>query len=251
MKIRPSQIRFFLVLLAALFVSSCASFKSHDLKTPEGLYADGKEAADAGRYEYALNRFSEIRNKFPYSPLATEAELAVADTNYAQESYAESQLAYQNFRDLHPKHPKIDYVIYRTAMSYYNQLPETNDRDLTLANDAIYHFEELVKKFPMSQYTAEARQKKEELYSRLMQKELYIADFYFKQEKFGAALFRYEAALSKYPGFGFDPRAHYGALLSAQKTDDSKKQKYHAQALLVKFPASEEAKRVKQEGLDK
>lgn len=239
---------FMVSLIAWSVLFSCAS-KEKDLNTAEGLFAYAKEFQDAERYEVALAKYAEVRNKFPYSSLATEAELAVADVHYLRESYPEAEVAYQNFRDLHPKHAKSDYVLYRIAMSYYMQLPETNDRDLSLGKDAIYHFSELVKLYPKSQYTADSKTKRDEIYSRLAEKEIYIADFYFKQEKFASALRRYESTIYKFPGLGFEPRAHLGAVKCAKQLADSKKQEFHAKALQTKYPNSNEARLLKSEGL--
>lgn len=231
------------------FFSGCASSEERNVNTAEGAYKYAQEFDQSERYELALTKYADVKNKFPYSALATEAELAIADVHYKRESFAEAQLSYQNFRDLHPKHPKIDYVVYRIAMSYYMQLPDTYDRDLSLGHDAIYHFDELIKSYPQSQYVAEAKQKREETYRQLMEKELYIADFYFKQEKFNSALRRYEGAIKKYSGIGFDPRAHLGAARSAKKLADNEKLKYHVGILTKDYPKSDEAQTAKSEGL--
>lgn len=243
------SLKLFVVSLAAwATLFSCAS-QEKDLNTAEGLFAYAKEFQDAERFEVALAKYAEVRNKFPYSSLATEAELAIADVHYLRESYAEAEVAYQNFRDLHPKHAKSDYVLHRIAMSYYMQLPETIDRDLSVGKDAIYHFSELVKIYPKSEFVTDSKTKRDEIYSRLAQKEIYIADFYFKQEKYSSALRRYESTLYKFPGLGFEPRAHFGALKSAQKLADQKKQDQHAQTLKTKYPNSDEARLLKSEGL--
>lgn len=239
---------FMVSLIACSVLFSCAS-KEKDLNTAEGLFAYAKEFQDAERYEVALAKYADVRNKFPYSSLATEAELAIADVNYMRESYPEAEVAYQNFRDLHPKHAKSDYVLYRIAMSYYMQLPETNDRDLSLGKDAIYHFSELVKLYPKSEFITDSKTKRDEIYTRLAEKEIYIADFYMKQEKYEAALRRYESTIYKFPGLGFEPRAHLGAAKCAKKLADSKKQELHAQALQSKYPNSDEARLLKSEGL--
>jgi len=241
---------FTLVFLCGSFFvfSGCAS-EEKNVNTAEGAFKYAQEFDEAERYELALAKYADVKNKYPYSSLATEAELAIADVHYKRESFAEAQLSYQNFRDLHPKHPKIDYVVFRIAMSYYMQLPDTFDRDLSLGNDAIYHFDELIKSYPQSQYVIEAKQKREQTYHQLMEKELYIADFYFKQEKFNAALRRYEAAIKKYSGIGFDPRAHLGAARSAKKLADSEKQKYHVSKLMKDYSQSNEAQKAKSEGL--
>ncbi len=229
-------------------ISGCAS-EEKNLTTAEGAYKYAKDFDDAERYDMALMKYADVKNKFPYSNLATDAELAIAEVHYKRESFPEAQLSFQNFRDLHPKHPKIDYVVYKIAMSYYSQLPDTFDRDLSLGNDAIYHFDEIIKSYPKSEYVSEAKEKRDLTYQKLTEKELYIADFYFKQKKYTAALRRFESALQKYSGLGFDPRAHLGAARSAKGLENISKQKYHSNLLLTKYPNSDEAKIAKTEEL--
>jgi len=243
------SLKFFTLLLILIqFFVACSSSEKN-LNTAEGLFAYAKEFDDAERYEVALQKYTDVRNKFPYSSLATEAELAIADVHFKRESYTESEIAYQNFRDLHPKHIKSDYVLFRIAMSYFMQLPETIDRDLTSGKDAIYHFSELLKLYPQSEFATEAKNKKEDVINRQAQKELYIADFYLKQKKFGAAFGRYENALKKFPGIGFDPKAHLGAARSAKGLEDNDNQKKHVGILFSKYSQSEEAKIAQKEGL--
>ncbi len=237
-----------IVFIALFVLAGCAS-NEKNLNTPEGIFAQAKEYEESERYEIAISKYHDVKNKFPYSPLALDAELAIADAQYTRENYPEAQVAYQNFRDLHPKNPKTDYVIYKTAMSYFMQLPDTIDRDLTLGSDAIYHFDEVIKSYPRSEFLADSKVKRDDVFSRLAQKELYIADFYFKQEKYTAALRRYENCLAKFSGVGFDPRAELGAIKSAIALGDQEKKKFHAKQLMTKYPKSDEAQQAEQEGL--
>lgn len=231
-----------------IFLNSCAS-KQYDLNTAQGLFDYAKDFDEAERYEVALQKYAEVRNKFPYSTLATEAELAIADVYFKRDSFSEAEVSYQNFRDLHPKHPKIDYVVFRTGLSFYNQLPETIDRDLSKGVDAIYHFNELLKKYPQSAFAAEAKAKKEEVTFKQAEKEIYIADFYLKQKKFNASLRRYERVLKKFSGLGLDPKALLGASRSALKNDEPNLSKKYSEILKTKYPSSAEALEVSKEGL--
>lgn len=235
----------FIFTVCGLFLG-CSS-KEKNANTPEGLFQIAKEYEDAERYEIALQKYADVKNKFPYSSLATASELAIADVHYKRESFAEAQIAYQNFRDLHPKHPKIDMVIFKTGMSFYQQLPDSVDRDLILANDAIYHFSEVIKSYPKSEFIIEAKEKRDKCYVMLAEKELYVADFYLLHEDYAASLNRYENLLAKYPALGLDPKALLGAIKAAAKSDnDSKKQKY-IQILTSKYANSDEAKSLKKE----
>ncbi len=231
----------------ALF--GCASSEKNS-NTPEGLFAQAKEYEASERFEIAIAKYNEVKNKFPYSTLAVDAELAIADAQYTRENYTDAQIAYQNFRDLHPKHRRIDYVIYKSGLSYFMQLPDIVDRDLSLGSDAIYHFDEVIKSFPQSEFLADAKVKRQDVYNRLAEKELYIADFYMKQEKFGAALRRYELCITKYSGMGYDPRAHYGAVKAAMAAENAEKKASHLKVLMSQYPNSDQAKKAQAEGLN-
>jgi outer membrane protein assembly factor BamD len=236
------------IFLFSIFIFSCSSADKKP-ETAEEAFKIAKDLEDADRYQAAIQRYNDVKNKFPYSALATEAELAAANVHFKSEDYVEAQISYQNFRELHPKHPKVDFVIYRIGMSYYMQLPETIDRDITLANDAIYSFNELIKKYPKSEYYADAQENRRKAFSMLNEKELYVADFYFKKELYDSALLRYVSSYKKYPDFGYQPRSLAGAIKSSIKMQDKENQKTYTDLLLSKFPDSVEAKEIKREGL--
>jgi len=236
------KLLFILMLLPVL--QSCSTVDK-DPSTAEEAFKIAQDYEKADRYQVAIQRYTDVKNKFPYSSLATEAELAIADVHYKSEDYSDAQISYQNFRELHPKHPKSDYVLFRTGLSYYQQLPETIDRDLTLATDAIYNFNELLKKYPESTYKSEAEDYRKKAYSMLTEKELYIADFYFKEKIYDSALLRYEGALNKYSGFDYDSRILKGAIDSSKELKNSEKEKQYTEMLMAKYPDSPEAQEIR------
>jgi len=232
------------ILIFCNFIFSCASNEKKG-DTPEAAFKIAKEYDDDKSYRLAVQRYTDVKNKFPYSSYATEAELAIGDVHYKSEDYSEAQVSYQNFKEMHPKHAKIDYVLFRIGMSYFLQLPETIDRDLTLANDAIYSFNELIKKFPNSEHLASAQEFRRKAFVMLNEKELYIADFYFKQKQYDSALLRYVSSYKKYTDFGLQPRSLFGAIKSSAELFDDEAKKTYTELLLTKFPDSEEAKNIK------
>lgn len=236
------------IFLISAYQIGCASDEKN-ANTPEGLFQIAKEYDEAERYEIAVQKYADLKNKFPYSSTATLAELAIADVHFKRESFADAQISYQNFRDLHPKHPMIDYVIFRTGLSFYMQLPETIDRDLTAANDAIYHFNEVIKNFPNSKYVKEASENRDKCFSMLAEKELYIADFYYRQKKYEASLLRYENVLKQFSGYGLDPKALLGAARAADRLNISDKKRSYVETLRAKFAGSTEFNTAKSEGL--
>lgn len=226
-----------MVLSVSSILASCAT-EEKKTDTPEGAYAVAEELDKDERYEEAIAKYQDIRNRFPYSRFAIMSELSVADVYFRKESYAEAQASYMSFKDLHPKHPRADYVTYQLGMSYYKQLPSTIDRDLSLAPSAMTFFEEVYRQFPNSEYAQLARDFHEEARKKLAAKEVYIADFYFIRKKWDSALSRYEGLLKEFPGLGFDEEALAKAALSAARNGDSDRARLLSTELTRKFPNS-------------
>ena len=129
-----------------------------DTSTAEGAFKLGEKFEKDERYEDAIVQFNSVKNKHPYSKLAAEAELHIANIHYDREDYIEAQNSYQAFKELHPSHPRIDFVTFRLAMSYYNQLPSTIDRDLQLATRAIQYFDETINSHAGSEFVPQAKE---------------------------------------------------------------------------------------------
>lgn len=237
-------IRVILTFFFFMHLSGCSTADKNS-DTPEGAYAAAEEFDKDERYEEAIKRYQEVKNKFPYSKYATLAELGAADAYFKQESYPEAQVAYQGFKDLHPKHAKIDYVTYKLALSFYNQLPPTTDRDLTISQSALTSFDEVINQYPNSEFVKDSKEKKNATLKMLAEKEDYIANFYFVREQFDSALLRYESLLKKFPGQGFDALALARAAISAAKIGEQDRARKYLTELEKKFPGSDELETAK------
>lgn len=184
------------VLLILIVGSSCAISRPEGKTEAEVLYKEAQDFVERKRYLLATENLNTIRSKFPYSFYATYAELLQADIYFLQESYVEAASAYKLFYEFHPKHKKIDYVLWRVAESYYNQIPSTIDRDLTPAQNAIEYYQIILKR-KNSKYQKMAVEKIQQCLNMLLDKEIYIADFYYRTEVFDAARYRYQYILDK------------------------------------------------------
>lgn len=189
--------KFSLIILIFL-VMGCASDKPKGKTKAEILFKEATQLVKEERYLLATEKINQLKNQYPYSFYATPAELMQADIFFKQENYVEAAAAYLIFRDFHPKHEKLSYVIYRIAESYYNQLPDTNDRDLEAANEAIKYYSELVNKFGATAYAKKAKKKISNCKERIRDYEQYVADFYFKTEQYKAARWRYNHILENF-----------------------------------------------------
>jgi outer membrane protein assembly factor BamD len=219
--------RFLLSLLFIHLIVSCSTERPSGKTEAEVVYREAKELIADGRFLMAIEKLNLIRSKYPYSYYATHAELLNADVLFAQENYVEAAAAYIVFKDFHPKHAKMNYVIWRIAESFYFQLPSTFDRDLAPGHEAVKYYKDLIRNFPDSEYVKEAKDKIISCQTMFRQKEQYIADFYFKTEVYDSARFRYLSILSNFSDKALIDHSIERVLKSSYYLKDKKACKKH------------------------
>ena len=177
------------LLLVFLFLSSCSSL--HSLKSnpsAEELFQHAQKLKEKSYYMESLTYFRRLKNRFLYSRLAKEAELAIADIYFLQEEWEKAARSYGKFAERHPRHPKMDHVMFHLALSYFHQLPTTEDRDLSLSKKTLFYFNKHLKVFPKSPHQKQSKEHKGKVLNLLAKKEWMIAYFHLKQEKPKSAL---------------------------------------------------------------
>ncbi len=180
-----------IITLLMILLSACSSDKPEGKTEAEILYKEAEELMKADRFILATEKLNLIKTQHPYSFYATPAELLQADILYEQENYVEAAAAYLLFRDFHPRHEKIPYVVFKIADSYYKQIPDTIDRDLEPAIEALKYYDEVIQKYGDTSYKKDAERRIEKAKKMLRQKDQYIADFYFRTKEFSAARYWY------------------------------------------------------------
>ena len=71
---------------SALISTGCSSIETRDVSTPEGAYQSAEDFEKDERYEEAIAKYTDVKNKFPYSRFATLADLKIADIQFKQEN---------------------------------------------------------------------------------------------------------------------------------------------------------------------
>lgn len=182
----------------ASMLSSCSSAPVNE-SDPSALYKDAEDDIKNDHYQIAIDKLRTIRNKFPYSKYSVDAQLRLADVYYLQEDYAEAAAAYETFRDLHPKHEKAPYAMFRIGKSYFKDSPSNVARDLTPAQKSVDAYQEYLHRFPSAENAQEARDDLNAARRLLADKELYIGNFYFKRDFYDSAKPRFERIIALYP----------------------------------------------------
>lgn len=196
-------------LLCALLLGGCngkvpafLDFRSDDdleLAVPaQGLAQNGMDDYNVGKYFSALEYFEEILDRYPFSPEATLAELKAADCNFYMERYLEALLLYGEFEERHPTNEAIPYVMFQKGMSQYKRIDRV-DRDSTGAVESIKYFNQLLRAYPNSPYTDEARARVKAAKEFLANHEYFVVEFYVRTQKYAQAETRLRYLLAMYP----------------------------------------------------
>lgn len=188
-----------LLFILVLF-SGCSSDEISGKTEAEVLYKEALDYFERGRFLLATEKVGQLKSRYPYSFYSTHAELLQADILFEQENFVEAAASYIVFKDLHPRHNKMSYVLWKIAESFYKQLPSTFDRDLAPADEAKRYYTRIIKEYPSSEYTSDAKERIRTAIQMQESKDKYIADFYYKTGVFDAARFRYLDILKNHRG---------------------------------------------------
>jgi outer membrane protein assembly factor BamD len=180
------------------FLSGCTTDAVTD-NDPAALYKDAEDDIKSDRFQLALDKLKMVKNKFPYSKYAVDAQLRIADVYYMQELYPEAASNYETFRDLHPKHERIAYAMFRIAKSYFNDMPTNVARDQTPSQKCEEAYNEFLRRFPVAPEATEAHKDLEKARELLASKQLYIGNFYLKHSFYESARPRFQKVIDLYP----------------------------------------------------
>jgi outer membrane protein assembly factor BamD len=159
----------------------------------EGLYMMNKENDPKA----ASKKFEEVDRQHPYSDLARKSLLMSAYAYYNAGDYDSCIGAATRYVTLHPGSPDAAYAQYLIASSQYDQIPDVS-RDQGRTEKAIAALEEVVRKYPNSEYAANAKKKLEGARDQLAAKEMSIGRYYMEKRDFSAAINRYKTVVTRY-----------------------------------------------------
>jgi outer membrane protein assembly factor BamD len=199
------------VLSLVLLVSGCSTTKEETDEyadwTAEQFYTQAKEALTEKRYDKAVQLYEKLEARFPFGKYATQGQLDIAYAHYKNDEPESALAAADRFIKLNPTHPNVDYAYYLKGLVNYNRgitfldrfIPvDSSQRDPGAALDAQKDFEELLNRFPDSQYADDTKQRIVALRNNLAMHEMHVADFYMRRGAYLAAADRAVAVIRHY-----------------------------------------------------
>jgi outer membrane protein assembly factor BamD len=167
-------------------------------EVPAGtLYDEGLGRMKRSDYEGAAKKFAELEKQNPYSDWSRKALLMTAYSHFEGRQYEDAINASKRYLQLHPSSADAPYAQYILAMSNYNQIPDVT-RDQERAEKAMLALQELVDRYPKSEYVSDARQRIHVAKDQLAGKEMEVGRFYLQKRNYTGAINRFRDVVAKY-----------------------------------------------------
>ena len=197
---------FLILLLSVFLLFSCS--KKNDLEVSydsieieeekaRAVYIEALEALKKGDSFYAGKKFKEVEGMLPQSEWAMKASLMASFADYSRNAYSDSIFGLERHIRNYPADKNIPYAHYLIAMCYYEQILDEK-KDLGPLLDAKKKFEFIILDYPETDYAIDARFKLDLIIDQLAAKEMSIARFYMKTEKWIPALNRLKVVVEQY-----------------------------------------------------
>ncbi len=185
-------------LCAILALASACALKKDVKIPPETHYKTGEKLYGKKKYEAATEAWRNVKESNTSPLLKTIVELRIADALFKDRNYIEAAAEYENFRKLHPRHPKAPYAHYMLALSNFNQ-GEKIDRDHAPMEAAAKQFESFIAEYPNHELSKKAADKLADCHGKLASYEVYVGRFYYRTDKYPSAITRLKGSLEKFP----------------------------------------------------
>ena len=207
--------RLFFAFFLLSFLAGCSLFGGNkdtknlvaDGLTPKELYEQAEDKVDAGSIEQAIDQYETILSSYPGSKYAIQARLDIAFNLLKQKKYNRSITTLNQFIEKYPDTPATPYAYYlrgvaaeQKSSSILDKLvTDSAQRDVESVKDAYGYFVELIRLFPDSKYSEDAKQKLVILRNTLARHEFYVALYYTDINSYIAAINRCKYIIENYP----------------------------------------------------
>jgi outer membrane protein assembly factor BamD len=192
------------MVVLGLSLGACSgfSFFSKDETPPDEaadrLYNEGLYLLNAKKDpKEAAKKFEEVDRQHPYSEWARKALIMSSYAYYTAAAYDESVTAAQRYITLHPGTPDAAYAQFLIGSSNFEEIPDIT-RDQARTEKALGALEEVIRKYPTSEYAVSAKQKIEVARDQLAGKEMQIGRYYLDKKDYTGAINRFKVVVTRY-----------------------------------------------------
>ena len=160
-------------------------------------YREGLKLLKEGDALYAAKKFNEAEILFPQSDYAPKSALMAAYSYYSQNYYGDAIEELTRFLRIYSNHKNMAYAEYLLGLCYYEQIVDEK-KDLQSIISAKETFDNLIFKYPDTEFASDAMFKINLIDEILAAKEMYIGRYYIDRKKWISAINRFRIVVDDY-----------------------------------------------------
>ena len=168
-----------------------------DIEPADVLYNQGLANLQAGKISEAARKFDSVVRQHPYSEFGRKAQVMAAFTKYRQGNFSEAIADARRYASLYPTSDDTAYAYYIIGLANYRQIKDVT-RDQRAARNTITAMQELVDRFPESEYVDDANAKIRLARDQLAGKEMQVGRYYLERREYIAAVSRFRDVVEDY-----------------------------------------------------
>lgn len=168
-----------------------------DIVPADELYNQALSSMDAGNLGRAQKKLEQLDKQHPYSEYSRKALIMQTFISYRQQKYEETTQFGKRYVSLYPGDRDAAYAQYLVGMAYHRQIPEVT-RDQTITARAYNAMNNLVERYPESEYVEDAKAKMRYARDQIAGKEMVTGRYYMERREFQAAINRFRYVVEKF-----------------------------------------------------
>ncbi|MFH1831368.1 MAG: outer membrane protein assembly factor BamD [bacterium] len=235
------RVALFSFLTTIILFSSCAKkTKSKDDMSFEDLKKNALTLLEQKKYEKASEYIEKMVSRFPDHAETHKHKLILADTYFKMGHYPSAEKLYTHYATYYPSDQKAEYSQYRAIRSQFYQTLRL-DCDQTATEDTI-NLCKTYRNIPTyAKYLKDVVDIQSTCEHKLINKEIYVYNFYLRKKKYDAAQNRLAYLRSNYvpKKKSLEPRILYLECKLAQKQKNKKILDEKLEQLATQHPESQ------------
>ena len=160
-------------------------------------YKEAYQSLEKNDPYFAAKKFLEAELLYPQSIWAAKSALMASYSYYLQNYFAEALSNLERYLRTYPTDTNRAYAHYLIAMCYYETI-EDEKRDSAPLVKAKNKFNYIIKNYPDTDFSMDARFKLDLIDDILASKEMYLGRHYIKKQKWIAAMKRFQYVIQVY-----------------------------------------------------
>ena len=199
-----------LAVIVTFMVAACPSIwqtkAAVEKPSADKLFQKAESLFEKGSYRAAIESYNRLKSAYPEFEKMPQVYLRIADAYFRNKEFITASAKYKNFLQLYPKDENASRAKYMIALGYFNKIRPI-DRDSRMIEKAAQAFKKVVDEAEDGEWKNKAKEKYKECMKKLGEKELLIANDYYKRSKYKAARKVAQRVLDKYPDLGLNEEA--------------------------------------------